>query len=140
MRERELTEEDARAAAQAGEIARLQSELEEVAAKQPEAPPKFLQLDDPEFAVRFESLMKTGLYSLENVRAALETTKQEGKYSSTRADAYLKAILVAQRNDVLAARQPRRRRRPATASSQDPLSRASLALSGTKMLSTLWSS
>ena len=101
MRERELTEEDARATAQADEIARLQSELEEAAAKQHEAPSKFLQLDDPEFAVRFESLMKTGLYSLENVRAALETTKQDGKYSSTRADAYLKAILVAQRNDVL---------------------------------------
>jgi hypothetical protein len=101
MRERELTEEDARATAQAGEIARLQGQLDEAAAKQHEAPPKFQQLDDPEFAARFESLMKTGLYSLEDVRAALETTKQEGKYSSTRADAYLKAILVSKRNDVL---------------------------------------
>jgi hypothetical protein len=101
MRERELTEEDARAHAQAGEIARLQGQLDEAAAKQHEAPPKFQQLDDPEFAVRFESLMKTGLYSLEDVRAALETTKQDGKFSSTRADAYLKAILVSKRNDVL---------------------------------------
>jgi hypothetical protein len=100
LREREVYDEEKRAADQAEQIAQLQADLDEAKGSL-NAPAKFQQLDDPEFSARFETLMKTGLYSLESVRAALEATKQEGKYSSTRADAYLKAILVAQRNEVL---------------------------------------
>jgi hypothetical protein len=89
MRERELENEDARATAQDDQIEQLQAQLEEAAKKQA-APAKFVQLDDPEFASRFKSLMKTGLYSLESVRTALETTvTQQSKMESTAARALM---------------------------------------------------
>jgi hypothetical protein len=97
-RERELEDEEERAMQQDSEIRQLRAELEESKAREAA---KFRELDDPEYAARFESLMKTGIYSLESVKAALEATKQDGKYSCTRADAYLKAIHANQRNAVL---------------------------------------
>ena len=86
--------EQSLSARQEAEIAALQAELE--AAKAPKPASKF---EDPEFSSRLETLMRTGQYTLQEVITALENTKQDGKYSSTRADAHLKAIQQSSRQD-----------------------------------------
>ena len=91
--------EDAHAAQLTEQIVSLQAQLEE--AQQSLKEPKKSKLDDPEFASRLDALMRTGIYSLDNAMSALELTKQDGKYSSSRADAYLKTLSQNTRKEVL---------------------------------------
>ena len=91
--------EDAHAAQLTEQIVSLQAQLEE--AQQSLKEPKRSKLDDPEFASRLDALMRTGIYSLDNAMSALELTKQDGKYSSSRADAYLKTLSQNTRKEVL---------------------------------------
>jgi hypothetical protein len=51
----------------------------------------FAALQDPEYLVRFESLMKVGQRTMAEVAEALQATKERGGYSSGRADVFLKA-------------------------------------------------
>jgi hypothetical protein len=66
-----------------------------------ERPAKYRKLDDPEYASRFEVLMQMGIYKMDEVERALEATQQDGKFSSQRADAYLKTIASARRAEAL---------------------------------------
>ena len=63
---------------------------EEVKRRKANPPPTPSLLDDPEYQSRFELLIRQGQYSMKEVHDALRETKQEGKVSSQRADAYLK--------------------------------------------------
>jgi hypothetical protein len=66
-------------------------ELRQEAKRQAAMPPSTPSLlDDPEYQSRFELLIRQGQYSMKEVHEALRETKQEGKFSSQRADAYLK--------------------------------------------------
>jgi hypothetical protein len=78
------------------EVRALQDENDELRARaekrQATAPTSVTALlEDPEYQIRFELLIRQGQYSMSEVHAALNETKQEGKYSSQRADAHLKA-------------------------------------------------
>jgi hydroxypyruvate isomerase len=48
-------------------------------------------MENPEYRTRFEWLVQRG-WTMAEAEAALEATKQGGSYSSTRADAHLKAV------------------------------------------------
>jgi hypothetical protein len=61
--------EDAHAAQLTEQIVSLQAQLEE--AQQSLKEPKKSKLDDPEFALRLDALMCTGIYSLDNAMSAL---------------------------------------------------------------------
>ncbi len=66
-------------------------QLREEAKRRKANPPSTTSLlDDPEYQSRFELLIRQGQYSMKEVHEALRETKQEGKFSSQRADAYLK--------------------------------------------------
>jgi hypothetical protein len=87
---------EARAERSEKEVFELTRELEEFAAREHErlsAPPtKIQRLENSEYAQRFELMVRTGLWSMDEVHEALEATKQEGKFSAARADAHLKSI------------------------------------------------
>ncbi len=86
---------EARAERSDKEVLELTQELEELTAREHarlNAPPtKVQRLENSEYAQRFESIVRSGLWSMDDVHEALEATKQEGKYSAARADAYLKS-------------------------------------------------
>lgn len=79
------------------ELAVVKGEKESLLAR----PAKFLKLQDPEYSSRFEVLMRMGTYSMDEVEKALDATMQDGKYSSQRADAYLKSLARSQHAEVL---------------------------------------
>ena len=56
----------------------------------PPPTPEMQRMQNPEYSARFESLLRTGA-SGEEAHDALEATREDGKYSATRADAYLKS-------------------------------------------------
>jgi hypothetical protein len=58
------------------------------------------KIDDLEYTSRLESLLRTG-YKLPDAHAALLATKLEGKFSVTRADAYLKSMATAARQKLM---------------------------------------
>jgi hypothetical protein len=66
-----------------------------------ERPAKFQKLQDPEYSSRFEVLMRLGTYTMDEVEKALDATMQDGKFSSQRADAYLKAQARSRHAEVL---------------------------------------
>ena len=74
------------------EVYRLQDEL----AEKQRDDAHFAKLDDPDYTSRLESLLKTG-YKMTDAHAALLATKVDGKYSVTRADAYLKSMAATAR-------------------------------------------
>jgi hypothetical protein len=62
----------------------------------------FAKLDDPDYTSRLENLLKTGQYKAIDAHAALLATKIEGKFSVTRAEAYLKSLAATTRQKLLA--------------------------------------
>jgi hypothetical protein len=79
------------------EIYRLEALVEE----HERSKSSYALLEDPEYAARFEALMRTGQYKLQEVHAALQATRQEGRCSSTRADAYLKSMAANARRHLI---------------------------------------
>jgi hypothetical protein len=78
------------------EVHRLQDEL----AEKQRDDVHFAKLDEPEYTSRLESLLKTG-YKMTDAHAALIATRVDGKYSVTRADAYLKSMAMAARQKMV---------------------------------------
>ena len=68
----------------------LQELQDKFDAKPPPPTHDYERLSNPEYASRFQILMRAG-HDMTDVHVALELTKQEGKYSVTRADTHLKA-------------------------------------------------
>jgi len=70
---------------------RLRDSEEEAEAARNAAPrAKFQKLDDPEYSSRFQLLVQKH-YSITEAKEALDATAENGKYSVTRASAYLQA-------------------------------------------------
>ena len=79
-----------------------ESEVQREQKQRQEAPAQpFAALQDPEYLVRFENLMKAGQRNMAEVAEALEATKERGTYSAGRADFYLKAKAMSRVKQVL---------------------------------------